>query len=135
MSSGFDTLNSFKPELSIQPIKSIEGVKNVSGGTFKVDDEKLAQENAIKDDINLDLANQMVDETPMFAEMADNFVASYIPVRQASDENASFIAQQMGLGKRVTFEDARSSIEQQLGPLPKTSQIDKTLNILNKLLN
>jgi len=135
MSSGFDTLNSFKPELSIKPIKSIEGIKNVSGGTFKVDDEKLAQENAIKDDINLDLANQMVDETPMFAEMADNFVASYIPVRQASEENASFIAQQMGLGKRVTFEDARSSIEQQLGPLPKTSQIDKTLNILVDSIN
>lgn len=133
--SGFDTLNDFKPELSIKPIKNIEGVKNVQGGSFKVGEPNQDAKNSAKDNINLDLANQMVDETPMFTEMADNFVASYIPVRQAAEDNASFIANQMGLGKRVTFDDTLKGIQDQLGPLPRTSQIDKSLNLLVDSIN
>ena len=36
MSSGFDTLNAFKTDLVIEPVRPVDPVPNVQGGTFEV---------------------------------------------------------------------------------------------------
>jgi hypothetical protein len=51
------------------------------------------------------------------------------------EENVALIAQQMGIGERVTFDQALSEIQSQLGPLPKTKGIDKGINFLVDSIN
>jgi len=133
--SGFDTLNTFKTDFSIKPIQPVQPVEGVAGGTFSVADAEQKQVNQAKDVINQDLANQMVDQTPDFNQMALDYAGEFLPVRQASEENASFIAQQMGLGKRVSFDEALAELQSQIGPLPKTKAVDKTFNFLIDSIN
>ncbi|GAG55515.1 unnamed protein product, partial [marine sediment metagenome] len=133
--SGFDTLNTFKTDFTIKPIQPVQPVEGVVGGTFSVADAQQKQVNQAKDVINQDLANQMVDQTPDFNQMALDYAGEFLPVRQASEENASFIAQQMGLGKRVNFNEALAELQSQIGPLPKTKAVDKTFNFLIDSIN
>ena len=142
--SGFDTLDSFQDKsFTIEPIKGYKGLQGVQGGSVSVSKDpktvqanvNQAQTNQIKDEINVDQALQAVDQTPIYNEMALNAVNAYIPVRQQMEDNASMIAAQMGLGQRVTFDQALSEIESQLGPLPKTAPVTKALNYLVDSVN
>jgi hypothetical protein len=136
MPSGFDTLDSFQnKEFSIKPIQAVNPITGVQGGTFTVNEAREAEKNAVKDEIGMDAAMQAVDQTPIFNQMALDAVNSYIPVRQQMEENVALIAQQMGVGERVTFDQALSEIQSQLGPLPRTKGIDKALNILVDSVN
>ena len=136
MPSGFDTLDSFQnKEFTIEPIKAVNPVTGVQGGTFTVNEAREAEKNKVKDEIGMDAAMQAVDQTPIFNQMALDAVNSYIPVRQQMEENVALIAQQMGVGERVTFDQALSEIQSQLGPLPRTKGIDKALNILVDSVN
>jgi hypothetical protein len=136
MPSGFDTLDSFQnKEFTIEPIKAVNPVTGVQGGTFTVNEAREAEKNKVKDEIGMDAAMQAVDQTPIFNQMALDAVNSYIPVRQQMEENVALIAQQMGIGERVTFDQALSEIQSQLGPLPRTKGIDKALNILVDSVN
>ena len=136
MPSGFDTLDSFQnKEFTIKPIQAVNPVTGVQGGTFTVNEAREAEKNKVKDEIGMDAAMQAVDQTPIFNQMALDAVNSYIPVRQQMEENVALIAQQMGIGERVTFDQALSEIESQLGPLPKTKGIDKGLNFLVDSIN
>jgi hypothetical protein len=136
MPSGFDTLDSFQnKEFTIKPIKAVNPVTGVQGGTFTVNEAREAEKNKVKDEIGMDAAMQAVDQTPIFNQMALDAVNSYIPVRQQMEENVALIAQQMGIGERVTFDQALSEIQSQLGPLPKTKGIDKGLNFLVDSIN
>lgn len=136
MPSGFDTLDSFQnKEFTIEPIKAVNPVTGVQGGTFTVNEAREAEKNKVKDEIGMDAAMQAVDQTPIFNQMALDAVNSYIPVRQQMEENVALIAQQMGIGERVTFDQALSEIQSQLGPLPKTKGIDKGLNFLVDSIN
>jgi len=136
MPSGFDTLDSFQDkEFSIKPIQAVNPVTGVQGGTFTVNEAREAEKNKVKDEIGMDAAMQAVDQTPIFNQMALDAVNSYIPVRQQMEENVAVIAQQMGIGERVTFDQALSEIQSQLGPLPKTKGVDKAINILVDSVN
>jgi hypothetical protein len=136
MPSGFDTLDSFQnKEFTIKPIQAVNPVTGVQGGTFTVNEAREAEKNKVKDEIGMDAAMQAVDQTPIFNQMALDAVNSYIPVRQQMEENVALIAQQMGIGERVTFDQALSEIQSQLGPLPKTKGIDKGLNFLVDSIN
>jgi len=131
--SGFDTLSSFQANnLVIEPIQP---VKAVSGGTFSVGSPEDKQVNNQKDILAYDIASQNVAETPNWNELALQYVNQMIPVRAASDEQMSILAQQLGLGKRVTFDETLQSITEQLGPMPKTAAVDKTLNFIVDSLN
>jgi len=132
--SGFDTLNSFKTDLTIKPIRPVTPVPNVQGGTFAVQDQQK-QEEAIRDDISFDLAENSVDQTEFFNQLALDNVDQFLPVKRAMDESMSEAAQNMGLGQRVTFEDAFQGIQQQIGPLPKTKPVEKSINFLVDSLN
>ena len=115
MSSGFDTLNAFKTDLVIEPVRPVDQVPNVQGGTFEVTEPIGNQE---KNQISADLAATAVDQTPVYNDMAIEYADQFLPVRQQMDAQYSAIAERMGLGQRVTFEAALREIEQKLGPLP-----------------
>ena len=132
MSSGFDTLNAFKTDLVIEPVRPVDQVPNVQGGTFEVTEPIGNQE---KNQISADLAATAVDQTPVYNDMAIEYADQFLPVRQQMDAQYSAIAERMGLGQRVTFEDALREIEQKLGPLPKSTGLDKTLNVLVDSIN
>ena len=90
--SGFDTLKAFsQPEgtFSFEPYQGYE-----QAGQVLRDEAESA--------INTDLAVTAVDETPNYNKLANQFAGQYIPVRQASEEQAGVIAQQLGLGKRYS---------------------------------
>lgn len=136
MPSGFDTLDSFQnKEFTIEPIKAVNPVTGVQGGTFTVNEAREAEKNKVKDEIGMDAAMQAVDQTPIFNQMALDAVNSFIPVRQQMEENVALIGQQMGIGERVTFDQALAQIQEQLGPLPKTKGVDKGINFLIDSIN
>ena len=54
MASGFDTLNSFKTDLVIEPVRPVESVPDVQGGTFKVTEPK---NNEAKNQAALEVAS------------------------------------------------------------------------------
>jgi len=132
MSSGFDTLNAFKTDLVIEPIRPVDPVPNVQGGTFEVTEPVGNKE---KNEISLDLASQAVDQTPIYNDLAIENADQFLPVRQQMDAQYSAIAERLGLGQRVSFEDALSQIQQKIGPLPRTPAIDKSLNLLVDSIN
>ena len=138
--SGFDTLDSFQDKsFTIEPIKPVSPITGVQGGTFDIKtvekNQQQDQINQVKDEINKDQALQAVDQTPLYNQMALDAVNSYIPVRQQMEENSALIAAQMGLGERVTFDQALQEIQSQLGPLPRTSAVDKALNFMVDSVN
>ena len=138
--SGFDTLDSFQDKsFTIEPIKPVSPITGVQGGTFDIKtvekNQQQDQTNQIKDEINKDQALQAVDQTPLYNQMALDAVNAYIPVRQQMEENSALIAAQMGLGERVTFDQALQEIQSQLGPLPRTSAVDKALNFMVDSVN
>jgi hypothetical protein len=136
--SGFDTLNTFKTDLSIKPVSPVKPIQPIQGGSFSVADPEQDQINKTKDQLNAEQAGQAVDQTPYYNNLAIQYADQFLPVAQTRDQMdamQSLIAQQMGLGKRVTFADALTSIEQQLGPLPKTSTVDKSINFLVDSIN
>jgi hypothetical protein len=130
--SGYDTLNIFKTDIPIEPL---QGLKPLSGGTVSIGEAEQKLENDVKDEINLDLAATAVDQTPDFNQMALDYVNSYIPVRQASEENASYIAAQLGLGKRVSPEEVEAQLKNYIGEYPKTKGFDKGLSFFVDALN
>ena len=134
--SGFDTLNSFKTEdLVIEPVSPKKNQMPISGGSFSVSDPVLQEETDAKDTINYDLASKMVDETPDWNDLALQYVNQMIPVRENAEYEAGLIAEKLGIGKRVTFDEAYNAITEQLGDIPRTSSLDKTLNFLVDSLN
>ena len=136
--SGFDTLNTFKTDLSIKPVSPVKPLQPIQGGSFSVADPQQDQINQTKDQLNVEQAGQAVDQTPYYNNLAIQYADEFLPVAQTRDQMdamQSLIAQQMGLGKRVTFEDAYRGIEEQLGPLPKTKTVDKSINFLVDSIN
>ena len=132
MSSGFDTLNTFKTDLVIEPVRPVDPVPDVQGGTFEVTPPENYEEKNL---LAADLASNAVDETFEYNNMGIKYADQFLPVRQALDEQYSAIAERLGLGKRVTFEEALQGIESKLGPLPKTPGIDKALNVFVDSIN
>ena len=132
MASGFDTLNSFKTDLVIEPVRPVESVPDVQGGTFKVTEP---QNNEAKNQAALEVASQAVDQTPAYNNLALQNADQFLPVQRALEDQYSAIAERMGLGERVTFEQALQGIQDKIGPLPRTSGIDKSLNILVDSIN
>ena len=118
--SGFDTLKTFsQPEgtFSFDPYQGYE-----QAGQVLRDEAKSA--------INEDLAVTAVEETPNYNKLANQFAGQYIPVRQASEEQAGIIAQQLGLGKRYSAEEMKAQIEKTLGPLPERNQKRRAVGFL-----
>jgi hypothetical protein len=118
--SGFDTLKAFsQPEsaFSFEPYQGYE-----QAGQVLRDEAKSA--------INTDLAVTAVEETPNYNKLANQFAGQYIPVRQASEEQAGIIAQQLGLGKRYSAEEMKAQIEKTLGPLPERNQKRRAVGFL-----
>ena len=118
--SGFDTLKAFsQPEgtFSFDPYQGYE-----QAGQVLRDEAKSA--------INTDLAVTAVEETPNYNKLANQFAGQYIPVRQASEEQAGIIAQQLGLGKRYSAEEMKAQIEKTLGPLPERNQKRRAVGFL-----
>ena len=90
MSSGFDTLDSFQDkEFTIKPIKAVNPVAGVQGGTFTVNEIREAEKNRVKDEIGMDAAMEAVDQTPIYNQMALDAVNNYIPVRQPCHHRTS----------------------------------------------
>ena len=132
MSSGFDTLNTFKTDLVIEPVKPVDPVPDVQGGTFEVTQPENYEEKNL---LAADLASNAVDETFEYNNMGIKYADQFLPVRQALDEQYSAIAERLGIGKRVTFEEALQGIQEKLGPLPQTPGIDKALNVFVDSIN
>jgi len=118
--SGFDTLKAFsQPEgtFSFDPYQGYEQAGQ-------------ALRKEAKEAINTDLAVTAVDETPNYNKLANQFAGQYIPVRQASEDEAGIIAQQLGLGKRYSAEEMKAQIEKTLGPLPERNQKRRAVSFL-----
>ena len=62
-----------------------------------------------------------MDQTPIYNDLAIENADQFLPVRQQMDAQYSAIAERLGLGQRVSFEDFKK-IQQKIGPLPKSTQ-------------
>ena len=118
--SGFDTLKAFSQPESVFSFEPYQGYEQA--GQVLRDEAKSA--------INTDLAVTAVDETPNYNKLANQFAGQYIPVREASEEQAGIIAQQLGLGKRYSAEEMKAQIEKTLGPLPERNQKRRAVGFL-----
>ena len=130
--SGFDTLNTFKTDLVIEPVRPVDPVPNVQGGTFEVTPPVNYEE---KNQTAAEIASQAVDQTPAYNNLALQNADQFLPVREALEDQYSAIAERMGLGQRVTFEQALQGIQDKIGPLPRTPGIDKALNVFVDSIN
>jgi len=134
--SGFDTLNTFKTDFTIEPIGGYKGLKGIQGGSVDFQNiQKVAEETAVKDEIATGIAEQSVDQTPLYNEYALRYANQFLPVAQQAQINQSLIAQQLGLGKRVTFDEVFAGIQEQIGPLPKKPGVQKSLEFLTDSIN
>src|SRR6056300_1764461 len=98
--SGFDTLNTFKTDLSIKPVSPVKPLQPIQGGSFSVADPQQDQINQTKDQLNAEQAGQAVDQTPYYNNLAIQYADEFLPVAQTRDQMdamQSLIAQQMGL--------------------------------------
>ena len=94
MASGFDTLNSFKTDLVIEPVRPVESVPDVQGGTFKVTEPV---NNEAKNQAAAEVASQAVDQTPAYNNLALQNADQFLPVQRALEDQYSAIAERMGL--------------------------------------
>ena len=78
--SGFDTLNTFKTDLVIEPVRPVDPVPNVQGGTFEVTPPVNYEE---KNQTAAEIASQAVDQTPAYNNLALQNADQFLPVRDA----------------------------------------------------
>ena len=113
--SGFDVLKGFQPEggtITYEPYTPI------------VPQDKpieYEQEKAAKDQVSLDQAARIEQDTNLFNYYANQYAGQMLPVIDAANLNMANYAEMLGLGKRYTPDDFKKIIEESIGPIEETS--------------
>jgi hypothetical protein len=112
--SGFDVLKGFQPEggsIAFEPYTPI------------VPQDKpieYEQEKAAKDQVSLDQAARIEQDTNLFNYYANQYAGQMLPVIDAANLNMANYAEMLGLGKRYSPEDFKKTIEESIGPIEET---------------
>jgi len=112
--SGFDVLKGFQPEggsITYEPYTPI------------VPQDKpieYEQEKAAKDQVSLDQAARIEQDTNLFNYYANQYAGQMLPVIDAANLNMANYAEMLGLGKRYTPDDFKKTIEESIGPIEET---------------
>ena len=112
--SGFDVLKGFQPEggsITYEPYTPI------------VPQDKpieYEQEKAAKDQVSLDQAARIEQDTNLFNYYANQYAGQMLPVIDAANLNMANYAEMLGLGKRYSPEDFKKTIEESIGPIEET---------------
>jgi len=113
--SGFDVLKGFQPEggsITYEPYTPI------------VPQDKpieYEQEKAAKDQISIDQAARIQQDTNLFNYYANQYAGQMLPVIDAANLNMANYAEMLGLGKRYSPDDFKKIIEESIGPIEETS--------------
>ena len=109
--SGFDVLKGFQPEggsITYEPYTPIVPQKAPI---------EYEQEKAAKDQISIDQAARIEQDTNLFNYYANQYAGQMLPVIQAGNLNMDNYAQMLGLGKRYSPDDFKKIIEESIGPI------------------
>ena len=113
--SGFDVLKGFQPEggsITYEPYTPI------------VPQDKpieYEQEKAAKDQVSLDQAARIEQDTNLFNYYANQYAGQMLPVIDAANLNMANYAEMLGIGKRYSPEDFKKTIEESIGPIEETT--------------
>tara|TARA_R100001480_G_scaffold154466_1_gene159769 strand:+ start:1168 stop:3039 length:1872 start_codon:yes stop_codon:yes gene_type:complete len=88
-----------------------------------------------KDPVNVAVANQDYENEEYFDIMSDYLTGTYIPVKTAGELEFQQQFNALGLGKKYSPQQFKSTIEQYIGEIPKASTTDKALRFLFDSLN
>ena len=109
--SGFDVLKGFQPEggsITYEPYTPIVPQNTPI---------EYEQEKAAKDQISIDQAARIEQDTNLFNYYANQYAGQMLPVIQAGNLNMDNYAQMLGLGKRYSPDDFKKIIEESIGPI------------------
>ena len=124
--SGFDVLKGFQPEggsITYEPYTPI------------VPQDKpieYEQEKAAKDQVSLDQAARIEQDTNLFNYYANQYAGQMLPVIDAANLNMANYAEMLGLGKRYTPDDFKKTIEESIGPIEDTPAGRKLYKIFSR---
>ena len=83
-----------------------------------------------KDPVNVEIANKDYENEAYFDIMSDYLTGTYIPIKTAGELEFQQQYDALGLGKKYTPEQFKSTIEQYIGEIPKATTTDKALRFL-----
>ena len=109
--SGFDVLKGFQPEggsIIYEPYTPIVPQNTPI---------EYNQEKAAKDQISIEQAARIEQDTNLFNYYANQYAGQMLPVIEAGNLNMDNYAQMLGLGKRYSPDDFKKIIEESIGPI------------------
>ena len=114
--SGFDVLKGFQPEggsITYEPYQPIVPTDKPI---------EYLQEKEAKDQISLDQAARIEQDTNLFNYYANQYAGQMLPVIDAANLNMANYAEMLGLGKRYSPDDFKKIIEESIGPIEEDSR-------------
>ncbi len=110
---------------------SLKNIQPIQGGFV----EYAPAGEPEKDPVNVDIATKDVQNTDYFDLMSDYYAGTYLPVKQEGELEFQRQYNALGLGKKYTPEQFKSTIENYIGEIPKSSTTDKAFRFLFDSLN
>jgi hypothetical protein len=114
--SGFDVLKGFQPEggsITYEPYTPIVPQNTPI---------EYQQERAEKDQISIDQAARIQQDTNLFNYYANQYAGQMLPVIDAANLNMANYAEMLGLGQRYSPDDFKKIIEESIGPIEEDSK-------------
>ena len=114
--SGFDVLNGFQPEggsITYEPYQPIVPTDKPI---------EYLQEKEAKDQISLEQAARIEQDTNLFNYYANQYAGQMLPVIDAANLNMANYSEMLGLGKRYSPDDFKKIIEESIGPIEEDSR-------------
>ena len=114
--SGFDVLKGFQPEggsITYEPYQPIVPIEKPI---------EYLQDKEAKDQISLDQAARIEQDTNLFNYYANQYAGQMLPVIDAANLNMANYAEMLGLGKRYSPDDFKKIIEESIGPIEEDSR-------------
>ena len=122
--SGFDVLKGFQPEggsITYEPYQPIVPTDKPI---------EYLQDKEAKDQISLDQAARIEQDTNLFNYYANQYAGQMLPVIDAANLNMANYAEMLGLGKRYSPDDFKKIIEESIGPIEEDSRGRKLTRFL-----
>ena len=114
--SGFDVLKGFQPEggsITYEPYQPIVPTDKPI---------EYLQEKEAKDQMSLEQAARIKQDTNLFNYYANQYAGQMLPVIDAANLNMANYAEMLGLGKRYSPDDFKKIIEESIGPIEEDSR-------------
>ena len=122
--SGFDVLKGFQPEggsITYEPYQPIVPIEKPI---------EYLQDKEAKDQISLEQAARIEQDTNLFNYYANQYAGQMLPVIDAANLNMANYAEMLGLGQRYSPDDFKKIIEESIGPIEEDSRGRKLTRFL-----